>query len=238
MSNRSIFFVGDIQGCAQELKLLLQHAEFEPSRHRLVPVGDTINRGPDSPGVLRLLREMEAEPLLGNHERGLQNLDLEHPPVWALQPASAFMQLDAAGEWQAALDWMREWPLVREGADWVAVHAGLHPFTSPQDLEPSYLTELRWCDEAGHRPPKEKGASLEGPPGYRPWYEHYRGDRTVIFGHWARRGLVNLPRLRGLDTGCVYGRQLTGLWWPEDRLVQVDALAAYARVKRPGAKST
>ncbi|MCA9646437.1 MAG: hypothetical protein KC492_37385, partial [Myxococcales bacterium] len=68
---------------------------------------------------------------------------------------------------------------------------------------------------------------------YFPWDTHWRArpeeSRTVVFGHWARRGLVQAERTRGLDTGCVWGGQLTA-WIPEeDRLVQVQARKAYSR---------
>ena len=52
----------------------------------------------------------------------------------------------------------------------------------------------------------------------------------MVFGHWAKRGLVDLPKFKGLDTGCVYGRLLTG-WCPEEnRFYQVKARRAYASV--------
>ena len=54
--NEELFIVGDVQGCRQELLDLLDAARFDPARHRLAFVGDLINRGPDSPGVLRLAK--------------------------------------------------------------------------------------------------------------------------------------------------------------------------------------
>jgi bis(5'-nucleosyl)-tetraphosphatase (symmetrical) len=54
----------------------------------------------------------------------------------------------------------------------------------------------------------------------------------VAFGHWAKRGLIDLPRFKGLDTGCVYGRKLTG-WCPEEnRFYQVPARRAYAAINK------
>ena len=71
MNDGPVFFVGDIQGCARELELLLERAGFHPNTHRLIPVGDTINRGPDATEVLDRLEQARAEPILGNHERAL-----------------------------------------------------------------------------------------------------------------------------------------------------------------------
>lgn len=232
--DRPILFLGDIQGCSRELEAVLERAGFHTGEHRLLPVGDTINRGPDAPGVLRLLREARAEPVLGNHERALLEIARTGVvPDWARGERSAWLQLTRAGAWDAAVAEMRRWPLWREGPGWIVVHAGLHPTLPPRQTDPDFLTEVRWCDAEGRRPDPAPKQPLEQPPGFAPWYAHYRGTRTVVFGHWAQRGLVVAPRLRGLDTGCVYGGRLTGLWWPMDVRVQVDAFAVYRPVKGP-----
>jgi bis(5'-nucleosyl)-tetraphosphatase (symmetrical) len=232
MDDRPILFLGDIQGCARELELLLERAGFRPGAHRLVPLGDTINRGPDAAGVLALLAEARAEPILGNHELGLLEIARDgRRAAWAQRPDYACVQLRAAGRWDAEMAAIARWPLVREGPGWIAVHAGLHPLHPPADTEAGFLTGVRWCDAEGRLPPCRAGYRggnpAAPPPGFRPWWEFYRGERSVLFGHWAQRGLVREGRVWGLDTGCVYGRALTGLWWPQQRLVQVPALQAY-----------
>jgi bis(5'-nucleosyl)-tetraphosphatase (symmetrical) len=232
--DRPLLFVGDIQGCLRELELLLAKAGFQAGAHRLLPVGDAINRGPDAPGVLECLRACGAEPIQGNHERGLLEVWRSGVvPRWARGEGSAYVQLTRAGQWEPAMAEIAAWPLVREGTDWIAVHAGLHPRLPPQSTDPAFLTEVRWCDAQGRRPTDVPKAQLEPPPGYRPWYAFYHGPRTVVFGHWAQRGLIVEGRVRGLDTGCVYGGRLTALWWPEQRLVQVDALRTYRPVTGP-----
>lgn len=245
MDDRPVLFVGDIQGCAIELELLLERAGFRPNAHRLIPVGDTINRGPDAPGVLERLNQAGAEPILGNHELALIDiLKTGKLPGWAENPHSAYVQLTAAGRWEAEMRRIAQWPLWREGTGrdgtgqggpgWIAVHAGHHPIRHPAATPPDFLTEVRFCDEAGNQPANVPKANLAGPAGFKPWFEHYQGEKTVIFGHWAQLGLVRKDNLRGLDTGCVYGGRLTGLWWPEDKLVQVDALATYRPVAGGG----
>ena len=218
---RPILLVGDIQGCSAELGALLRAAGFNPARHLLLPLGDTVNRGPDAAGVMRLLRAHRAEPLQGNHEQWLLAAagPGETPP--RNKPGSAWHQLAAAGLLEDSLRWMRQWPLLRAGDGWIAVHAGLHPTLLPEQTPPEFLAGVRYCDARGGRPAEPDGTLGEPPPGFQPWFDFYRGTRTVIFGHWARRGLIARDRLYGLDTGCVYGHALTGLWWPERRLVQV-----------------
>ena len=56
----------------------------------------------------------------------------------------------------------------------------------------------------------------------------------MVFGHWARRGLVVAPRVRGLDSGCVYGRELTALVLPSGELVSVPAARAYVPIEPRG----
>lgn len=255
IDERPILFVGDIQGCARELALLLEKAGFVPRRHRLIPLGDVLNRGPDSPGVLDLLAQAGAEPILGNHEMAMLKIQRTgRVPDRDKKPISAWWQLNEAGRWEAAMETIAQWPLFRRGSSnskkdhapiqWVAVHAGLHPHRPPEETPAETLTEIRYCNPQGDQPEGHPGSSMEPPPGYNPWFRHYAGKETVLFGHWARMGLVmqgkpgkqnegnpgDLPEasVRGLDTGCVYGRKLTGLWWPDDTLVQVDALEAYS----------
>ncbi len=196
--------VGDIQGCRQELEGLLAAVAFAPGRDVLYPVGDLVNKGPDSTGVLQLLMELDAQPVLGNHDLHWLATDRFEDPA------------------QAA--WVREQPFVRVLDDIIIVHAGLHPKWCTEDL--SDLTEkqidfavnVRYCDPDGNRPSEDWPPP--GPP-YEPWYKFYRGERRVVFGHWARAGLQQTASALGLDTGCVYGRELTAWIAEEDRIVQV-----------------
>jgi len=122
----------------------------------------------------------------------------------------------------------------------ILVHAGLHPaWTRPRDAASplerriaageipwkeealAFLTRVRTCDARGARGGAEPDAR------FRPWYEHYRGGRTVVWGHWAARGLVTAPRLRGLDSGCVWGGSLSAWIVDEDRIVSVPARRTY-----------
>jgi bis(5'-nucleosyl)-tetraphosphatase (symmetrical) len=198
-------FVGDIQGCREPLERLLRAVDFQSGRDRLLPVGDLVNKGPDSPGVLALLMQLGAEPVLGNH-------DLH------------WLKKGRADD-QEQSDWLRAQPFVRLFDDVVLVHAGLHPRWTEERLtkldaaDVDYAVNVRYCDAEGRRPPEDWPPP--GPP-YRPWDDFYRGRRRVVFGHWARRGLVVRQQCVGLDTGCVYGGPLTAWVAEDDRIVQVD----------------
>lgn len=87
------------------------------------------------------------------------------------------------------------------------------------------LTRMRYCSAEGDLEFASK--ETEAPPGYLPWYEiPDRATRAqpVAFGHWSAQGLIDRPTLLGLDTGCVWGRQLTAVRVDGGRreLVQVD----------------
>jgi bis(5'-nucleosyl)-tetraphosphatase (symmetrical) len=197
-------FVGDVQGCREPLERLLAAVAFAPGRDRLLPVGDLVNKGPDSAGTLALLMQLGAEPVLGNHD---------------LHWLAKARDLDPA---QRA--WLAAQPIVRVFDDLVMVHAGLHPHWREDQLDQldaeqrHYAVNVRYCDAAGVRPATDWPPP--GPP-FRPWDDFYQGRRRVVFGHWARRGLVVRPQCIGLDTGCVYGGPLTAWLAEEDRIVQV-----------------
>ena len=83
------------------------------------------------------------------------------------------------------------------------------------------LTRLRVCHPDGTPEAGFHGPPVDAPPGTRPWFEfaeRAHDDATVLFGHWSALGLYRGPRAIGLDTGCVWGRELTALRL-EDRAI-------------------
>lgn len=229
-------FIGDIQGCRVELEALLEKLRFDPSTDRLHPVGDLVNRGPDSLGTLRRLRELDARAVLGNHDLHLLRVA---EGLRSLSDGDTFGDVLAADDREPLLAWLADQPFLRTSRGVFQVHAGLHPeWSSPKrrlaGIDPrephqdtDFATRVRECTAKGEW---RAGEGTER----RPWFEFYdaaRHDgRTVVFGHWAARGLVEEPHVRGLDTGCVWGGKLTA-WVPEDdRFVSVPARRAYATI--------
>ena len=197
-------FIGDIQGCRHELERLLERCDFKPGVDRLHPVGDFVNRGPDSLGVLRLMLEHDGQGVLGNHDVAwLAQRKIKDP---------------------ALVRWLERQPPVRVLDDAIQIHAGLHPRWKEADLEHlegddvEYALNVRYCTAAGRRPKEDWPPP---PPPFEPWDNFYRGTKRVVCGHWSRRGLVIKPNMIALDTGCCYGGQLTAWIAEEDRIVQV-----------------
>lgn len=227
--------MGDIQGCRDPLDRLLDRIGFAPD-DLLYCVGDLVNRGPDSTGVLRRLREMAARVVLGNHDLFLLRIAagcIDVPRGHLLR------RVIDAPDAPELLGWLATQPVLRVEDDLVMVHGGLHPqwqdliviadeinpkvvqhIAGDTDPRIEFATVVRHCDTAGRRPPQDDPPP--GPP-YFPWDDFYHGSRTVVFGHWARRGLVYRPRIRGLDSGCVYGGSLTAWIVEEDRMVSEPA---------------
>lgn len=210
---RRAFIVGDVHGCLGELEALLRKAEVGPT-DCLVLAGDLVSRGPDPQGVVQLARERAALAVLGNHDDHLLRVRAGHPakPKW-LAMATTMKALDWA--FLEALPVYLELPTL----DAVVVHAGLLPGV-PLDAQPrELLLTLRSFDARGRPSTRVDGGA--------PWASRWRGPRRAVFGHDALRGLQQHPHALGLDTGCVYGKHLTGVWLPEGRLVQVPAERAW-----------
>lgn len=76
------------------------------------------------------------------------------------------------------------------------------------------LTRMRFCDADGRIEFDTKEGADQAPEGYKPWFEHAHratAGQPIAFGHWSTLGLMNRPDLLALDTGCVWGGQLTAV---------------------------
>jgi bis(5'-nucleosyl)-tetraphosphatase (symmetrical) len=239
---RQRVFVGDLQGCADELEDLLGALAYDPARHELFFVGDLVNRGPASARALRRVMELGAGSVLGNHDLHLLAVAGRQQPLHAID---TFQDVLEAPDRDGLLRWLRTRPLVEVWDDVVLVHAGLHPrWIAPRSVAApieaaiangeipqgdevlDFLVEVRYCDADGNRPPDDDDPG----PEFAPWDHHYAGRRTVVCGHWAARGFVRTERVCSLDTGCVWGGALTAWVFEEDRFVSVPARAAYQRI--------
>ncbi len=124
----ALYAIGDIQGCAGAFAALLKKLRFRPSRDRLWLVGDLVNRGPDSLGVLRHVIALgrSVTTVLGNH-------DLHLLATVAggrnLSPADTFDAVLEAPDADRLIDWLRHRPLLHydAAARSVLVHAGIPP---------------------------------------------------------------------------------------------------------------
>lgn len=223
--------VGDIHGCADELDDWL--ARFrESGAHAGGPIvflGDLVNKGPDSLGVLTRVRALvdagEAYALRGNHDQMLAR-------VWAGSPAPRNPDGDTAhtlrqyaalpGTERAAwARWLLALPLridFDRGAA-IAVHGGLPTEQEGGDLADADRAAL-WGSE---------GEARDGVPhGRLNWTLNYRGSTRVYQGHVPLHTVWRRGPVTSLDTGCVYGGRLAGLVYTTGELLAVPARRAYA----------
>lgn len=214
----STIFIGDVHGCSTELSALLQTVEYRPRKDRLLLTGDAFARGPDPGGVWKLIREHGAEMVLGNHDAGL----LEHLQQWRTGHPPEFRHPDhqrvfdaLAPEAARLLQWLEQLPLCIQEERFVLVHAGVNPVRGLKGTSRDEFLAIRlWPPARGTAGPR--------------WHEQYQPtDRLLVFGHDAPAGLVvrrdrqGRPFLIGLDTGCVYGNQLSAYVLEDDRIQQV-----------------
>lgn len=210
---RNIFAVGDIHGCLDKLRALISRLPASQD-DTFVFMGDNINRGPDSRGVLDfLIRFRDEHPntifLMGNHEyllleyartgevehlNALRRLGVEETlksygdaPVRALRDLS-FMP----GKHIEFLEDMT--PYYREGG-YLFVHAGLPRGLAPEDCGIEQMLFMR-------------GTFLSDP---------WEGEETVVFGHTSFETPLVTEKKIGIDTGAVYGNALTALEIPAMR---------------------
>jgi bis(5'-nucleosyl)-tetraphosphatase (symmetrical) len=179
------YAIGDVQGCADELRALLAQLDFRAEQDRLWFVGDLVNRGPASLEVLRFVRALAdaAVVVLGNHDFHLLCLAEGFAKK---RPDDTLDEMLAAPDAPQLLQWLRARPLMHVEAGYAMVHAGLLP---------------QWSLDRAQALAREVEAALRG-EGYRDFLAHLYGSQPRVWRDdlrgWDRlRVIVNaLARLR------------------------------------------
>lgn len=255
----AVYAIGDLQGCYDSFRTLLDKLKFKPDKDRLWLTGDLVNRGHKSLKTLRFVRSLgkSAKVVLGNHD--LHLLAVAHGIGDSTDRFGSLAKILKADDRDDLLDWLRRRPLAHysKKLNTLLVHAGLPPQWSvgktlslAEEVESklggrSYvkflgkmygnsparwsgdlkgnkrlryivncLTRIRMVDKKGRLDFKHKGPPGDARKGLRPWFEAddpaWEGTR-IVFGHWSALGLVINSDLICVDTGCVWGRQLTAV---------------------------
>lgn len=233
--------VGDVHGCIEELDELLRTTQFKPGEDRLIFVGDLLDRGPDSVGVVRRARELRVEAVQGNHEEKYLRFRLREREVLAGKRPENKMQFPPAKRAIfAALDdddwaYLEAMPLMLRLDDGtMVVHGGFEPGLSVHQQRPDKVVRLVYVGDDGMMV-KHADDFRKRPEGSRRWAElwpHF----DVVYGH-AVFSLSN-PTIDhvgpvthwNIDTGCYAGGRLTAWVRELDRapvFVQVQAKRCY-----------
>lgn len=251
----AVYAIGDIQGCYDELRALLDKLKFNTDTDQLWLCGDLVNRGPKSLQSLRFIKSIEHAVIavLGNHD--LHLLAIAEGVARTRDPGLVeLLQAPDAGE---LLDWLRQRPLLHydAGLNYCMVHAGIYPRWTlaraqqyAAELEKvlrgndyheflnhmygdqpalwseqlggwerirficNSFTRMRFCKIDGSLELNAKGTPEQPPAGCHPWYQNPQRqaiETTILFGHWSTLGLHQEGNVHSLDTGCVWGGQLT-----------------------------
>ncbi len=235
--------VGDIHGCIDELRELLDLLGYDvstpdgsilaPAGRTAVFLGDLVDRGPNSMAVLRLVMDMvetgAAICLIGNHDDKLwrkligRNVQLKH----GLAETVAQLTREPSAFQELLRRFLGELPAhcVLDGGRLVVAHAGLT--ASLHGRETGRARDFALYGATTGR------LDAVGFPIRLDWAMDYVGHARVIYGHtpvaeprWTN-GTINI------DTGCVFGGRLTALRYPELELVSVSARETYATLARP-----
>jgi protein phosphatase len=239
--------IGDVHGCRAELEELLAALGYtvqrdaegravdarHPEGRTVVFVGDLVDRGPDTPGVLRLAMGMiaagNALSVCGNHEQKLARaLDGRKVRVSHGLSESLAQLAEQGEEFTAAVREFCDGLLahyVLDGGKLVVAHAGLieryHGRASGR-----VRSFALYGDTTGE-------TDEYGLPVRLPWAKDYRGTATVLYGHTPTPEAEWVNNTMCLDTGCVFGGKLSALRYPERELVQVKAHEVWYEPVKP-----
>jgi polynucleotide kinase-phosphatase len=235
--------IGDVHGCHAELAELLGRLGYavdadggsarHPAGRKAVFVGDLVDRGPDTPAVLRLVMGMTAEgtglSVTGNHEAKLVRALRGRKVTVSHGLAESLAQLAAeppefSQRVTGFLDGLLG-HLVFDDGKLVVAHAGL-PAAMHGRASAAVRAFALYGDTTGE-------TDEYGLPVRYPWAQDYRGRAMVVYGHTPVPEAVWVNGTICLDTGCVFGGKLTALRYPERELVSVPAREVYYQPARP-----
>lgn len=186
--------IGDVHGCVRTLEVLLDRLQPAPDDH-LVFIGDYIDRGPDSKGVIDLLLDLREEHrctfLRGNHEVFmLDYVDRGSFELWGVNGGLATLESYSENQRiqfpDAHVAFLRETQLYLDTPEFFFVHAGLRAnLTIAENLDRMDERVMLWGRD------HLQASSVV-------W------EKPVVFGHTPQERPINEPRQIGIDTGCVY----------------------------------
>lgn len=239
---QKVLIIGDVHGCFDELIDLVESNGFS-KEGIIICVGDLIAKGPKSVDVIKWCMERGVKSVRGNHDHLLlQCADKIVDPTSAstnghpstvplsksfIDPTKPSQHMNIASELTSDQRlWLHQRPFTISIPKYniVIVHAGLVPQVPLTCQSPFDMMGMRNITNEG------KGTSNinEGSE----WIKHWKGPEIVIFGHDAARELQLHPEglAFGIDTGCCYGKCLTGYILPVHKLVYVNAHKQYTAI--------
>lgn len=225
---RKVLIVGDVHGCLHEMEELLQEAKSKFPDQEILPifVGDLLSKGPFPVETLKKLQKIEHYAVRGNHDEAIlrQVLSLKKEELYQLPPKYSWVPNLSDDD---DIGYLRELPYTISipSLSVIIVHAGLVPGIPLTEQELTNMIIMRNLVKSPEGTLSAAELTNEG----EAWASFWPGPDHVYFGHDARRKLQKHAHATGLDTGCVYGNQLTGDVVTKDstELIQVKAKQVY-----------
>jgi hypothetical protein len=227
--------IGDVHGTLYEFQELLNLVDYKSPHVKIILLGDLIDRGPDSAGVVKLARELDLPCVLGNHEakllKWLKNKGSRSDVLDSRDKPAHYYQLS-----DDDVNYIARMPLYikLEHLNTVIVHAGLRPNIPLEKQTKDDLCYLRYMDD------NQKFVSLrtinklgsKEAAGAHFWTDHGPWGFNVIYGHQV----WDAPRIDrykdgtaayGIDQGCCFGGSLTAYCVEDGSFIQVKAKRVY-----------
>ncbi len=238
--------IGDLHGCYDELVELLEKLGYQPDEEacwkhpdgrRVIYLGDLVDRGPKMVETVRLVQRMvgagQAFCVPGNHDARLlrhlkgHNVQVKHglgESIAQLEALPAEEREKWSADYRAFMEGLTS-HLVLDRGRLVVAHAGMKE--EYQGRASGRVHSFALFGET-------TGETDEfGLPVRYNWAADYRGKAAVVYGHTPVPEPVWVNQTINIDTGCVFGGQLTALRWPERELVSVPAHKTYSEPARP-----
>lgn len=232
--------VGDIHGCYEEFLSLIQKLGYSmvtgiplhSEGRKLVFVGDAMDRGPDSLKMMNLLFKIQNEDTLlyspGNHCNKLYRFAKGNQvqPTHGLETTIAELDALSNVERKRFLTNYRQFyealPLyhILNDGNLVIAHAGIREEMIGAPYSEKIRVFVLYGDITGKKLP-------DGRPLRRDWAKHYKGKSFVVYGHTPVKEARFVNNTANVDTGCVFGGNLTALRFPEMEIISTPSLQPF-----------
>ena len=226
--------IGDIHGCLQEFDELIKKLEYNPIHDRIILLGDLIDRGENSVGVVARAREMDLECVMGNHDykflKWWKNVGSKSD-VYGRHPHYTEFSDDDVNYIARMSSFIK---LEKENT--IVVHAGMRAGIPLEKQTKDDLYYIRYMDTNNKFVSLKKINSLGSKDAAEAhfWTEFWKGPENIIYGHNVNS--YESPLIEevapgvtcyGLDTGACFGGKLTAMILETKEIVQVPAKKVY-----------
>lgn len=237
--------VGDTHGCIEEFDELMKLVSFKKGTDTVYMLGDLVDRGPDSRGMIQRAKEYNAIVIKGNHEEKHVRYKKNKTSIEALPKYFRDIHHTFTDE---EIEWMDKLPIMHRlttakgtPSETLLVHAGIEPGLGISKQTNNVL-RLQYVDPKTGCAAKKQDMYTK-PVGYEEWVnvaKRWNIKNSVLYGHIVYS--YNSPEVThtndkshvmiGLDTGCCFGGHLSGVIVETSELAQVRAKKEYAPAKR------